>query len=117
MALPSIIFEYFKEQVHVGAKVTPKNPSNFAWVTVTLLTESSYRLSLAKRSDKYLFRYIEVDERFFELRGRGYDLSYEDAVEYEEIFAKTDGELEQILQKWMTDLNVLGPPWRFNSPI
>ena len=95
----------------VGSQIsaTGENPNNKAWITVVMKKGVDCRGEITKHYFlNYEIEYLEFDEKYNEeIHGYDWDLFLIRTEKYYNI--KDELELERLLGKWLTDVNVLKP--------
>ncbi|MBN1120796.1 MAG: hypothetical protein JXJ17_06930 [Anaerolineae bacterium] len=99
----------------VAAIITPNRDNHRAWVAVYKLTERSISKRLHP-TKKYIVRRIEVSEEYLQKYEDGFDLVYSHCTETEIVYIENDEELEEVLGRWVPDLNVFKPSWQVDYP-
>ncbi len=103
----------------VGAKVNPTgdNPDNFAWITVEMIKGADCRKPIVR----YYFLHYEIVYVEFradyieEIHGYDWDQFLVRTETYHNI--KDEMELEQLLGKWLDDVNTLRPMANIDHPM
>ncbi len=102
----------------VGAKVlaTGDHPNNKAWITVEMIKGADCTTQITTYYFlSYEIEYLEFDERYDE-ELHGYDWDYY-LVRTEKYYnIKNEIELEQLLSKWLNDVNDLKPVSNIELP-